>query len=135
MHRKNLGQALTKEGTILKYLEDLRPLLKINRKNNTESEGIVWQLIRNKNLCYKFTRQKPIGRFIIDFYCSQLLLAIEVDGGYHQQRKYQDQERDKYLEHCQIKTIRILNMETNDIGFLKKKLLREIEFRLSELSK
>ena len=66
-----------------KYLEELRILARKNRNNPTETEKIVWEILRRRFYQYKFTRQKPINRFIIDFYCSKLLLAIEIDGDIH----------------------------------------------------
>ena len=55
------------------------------RKNPTKAEKYIWKiLLKNKQLNgYKFTRQKPLSKFIVDFYCSKLLLAVEIDGGYH----------------------------------------------------
>jgi len=64
---------------LLPYLEYNRSLIsyaKENRKNPTKAEGIFWNVVlKNKKLCgYKFRRQKVIDSFILDFYCSQLLL-------------------------------------------------------------
>jgi very-short-patch-repair endonuclease len=81
-----------------KYLEDLRKLSRDNRKNPTKSEKMFWKLLNYKKLNLKFLRQKPIGKFILDFYCSKLLLAIEIDGDSHDNKKYLDKQRDLYLE-------------------------------------
>jgi len=48
-------------------------------------------------LKYRFLRQKPIGNYILDFYCSKLLLAIEIDGISHEDRIDYDHKRDDYL--------------------------------------
>ena len=93
----------------LKYLEDLRSLAKINRNNPTEAEKIFWK--RLKKYKYPFLRQKAIYRFILDFYCSKLLLAIEIDGGIHDNRKNYDDGRDDLLNKIGIKTVRFKNEE------------------------
>jgi very-short-patch-repair endonuclease len=60
---------------------------------------------------FKFLRQKPINRFVLDFYCSELNLAIEIDGSSHDKKYCYDQARDKFLELIGIKTIRFTNDE------------------------
>ena len=106
----------------LRYLDALTWAAKNNRKNETESEKILWnKLLRKKYLGYKFTRQKPIDRFIADFYCSELSLIIEVDGGSHLIKKERDILRDKYLKCCGIKTLRLNNNDVlNDIEKTEK---------------
>jgi len=72
---------------------------------------------------YKFLRQKPINRFILDFYCSELNLAIEIDGNSHDRKKGYDEVRDKFLKQIGIKTIRFTNDEVlTDINKIKNKL-------------
>jgi len=56
------------------------------RQNQTESERILWEEIRCKKLGFKFRRQCIITGWIVDFYCSELRLVIEVDGDYHKDR-------------------------------------------------
>jgi very-short-patch-repair endonuclease len=54
------------------------------RKNMTDAEKVLWQQLRNRKLGdLKFRRQHPVGIFILDFYCHEKKLAIEVDGGIH----------------------------------------------------
>lgn len=91
----------------LKYLDDLRILARKNRNNPTEAELSIWKEIKKIN--YPFLRQKPLNRFILDFYCSKLLLAVEIDGDSHECKKYYDRERDKKLENLGIKTVRFTN--------------------------
>ena len=68
----------------LKYLNELRSLSRKNRLEATETEKILWnKVLKGRKTGYKFLRQKPIYRFILDFYCRELLLAIEIDGAYH----------------------------------------------------
>lgn len=96
----------------LKYLEELRVLARNNRRNPTAAEEMFWKNLKKNK--YPFLRQKPLGRFILDFYGSKLLLAIEIDGDSHDDKKYLDNERDKYFEQRGIKTIRLRNEEVLD---------------------
>jgi very-short-patch-repair endonuclease len=126
-------EARTKIGNF-KYLEDLRQLSRDNRKNPTKSEKIFWKLLNYKKLNLKFLRQKPIGRFILDFYCSKLLLAIEIDGDSHDKKQFLDKSRDLYLEQRKIKTIRFKNEEVlNNIKKVKQDLSKIISNRKQEL--
>ncbi len=92
-------------------LERVREL----RKNQTDAENILWMVLRNKNLeGIKFRRQHNVGTYILDFYCHEYKLAIELDGGGHvesKQKKY-DEERDKFLNKEGIRVLRIWN---NDV--------------------
>jgi leucyl-tRNA synthetase len=94
-----------------KYLKELRELARKNRNNPTEAEKIVWEILRRRFYQYKFTRQKPIDRFIVDFYCSKLLLAVEVDGEIHKKSFEKDKGRNNILEAMGILTVRFKNDE------------------------
>ncbi len=122
-------EARTSGGNI-RYLDQLRELARKNRLNPTESENLFWRLlIKKDNLNYRFLRQKPIGRFILDFYCSKLLLAIEIDGDSHDKKKYMDNERDLYLEQRGIKTLRYRNEQIlKDI----KNVYKDFEIKLKQ---
>ena len=64
---------------------------KENRRNlrraMTPAEGILWAHIRNRKLGYKFRRQYGISKYIADFYCPELKLVIEIDGGEHYEKE------------------------------------------------
>lgn len=108
----------------LRYLEELRVLSKRNRNNPTEAEYVMWRFLRKNKYGYKFTRQKPIFRFILDFYCRKLLLCIEIDGNSHDKKKSNDKERDLYLKSANIKTIRFTNDEIlNNFNQVLKRIL------------
>ena len=82
------------------------------RKNQTKSEKVLWNKLRNKKLdAYKFFRQYSVGPYILDFYCPLLRLNIEIDGGYHLEEKEYDEERERFLAGNFIKTIRFKNEE------------------------
>lgn len=121
----------------LKYLGQLRWAAKINRHKMTKSESKIWyEFLKNRPLNYKFSRQKPLHRFILDFYCSELLLAIEIDGGYHIKKQEQDLNRDKFLNCLNIKTIRFKNEEVlNKSEKVKNEIIKNILERKASLSR
>ena len=70
------------------------------RKRATDCERILWRCLRNRNFAnYKFRRQHPVDRYILDFYCAQARLGIELDGGGHGyiQRRMHDRGRTEFL--------------------------------------
>src|SRR5450830_1914986 len=108
-----------------RYLEELRILARNNRKKLTKSEAKLWyEYLSKRPLGYKFLKQKPIGRFIADFYCSEILLVIEIDGGSHNSRKNYDEGRDLEMSRRGIKTIRFTDKQVlSDL----KTVIKEIE--------
>ena len=82
------------------------------RKRMTKAERILWSALRKKQICGKrFRRQHPIDKFIVDFYCHECKLIIEVDGGIHnnpEQREH-DIGRTYDLEQLGLKIIRFTN--------------------------
>ncbi len=83
------------------------------RKNQTEEESFLWANLRRKKLGYKFSRQYSCGPYIIDFYCVENKLAIELDGGQHLNNKDYDKERDDFLKYKGITVLRFWNNELN----------------------
>ena len=84
------------------------------RKNQTDCERIVWQRLRNRQINkLKFFRQYSLGAYILDFYCPEIRLAIELDGGQHmkEESKEYDQQRSSYLETNRVKILRFWNHE------------------------
>ena len=84
------------------------------RKKQTPSEQILWECLRDRRLGgIKFKRQRPIGRFITDFYCHEAGLAIEVDGGVHQEKDQaeRDRNRSEIINAYGIDVLRIANSE------------------------
>ena len=69
------------------------------RKNPTDAERLLWQHIRRRQLGgHRFRRQHPCGPYILDFFCMEKGLAIEIDGGQHSQETAYETERTKWLE-------------------------------------
>jgi very-short-patch-repair endonuclease len=85
------------------------------RKNETPAEDFMWNLLRNRRfLGYKFRRQHPVAqKFILDFFCDELRLGLELDGDYHnsQDQKEYDEGRSYELAELGIKIIRFSNQE------------------------
>ncbi|MBI4054420.1 MAG: endonuclease domain-containing protein [Candidatus Doudnabacteria bacterium] len=82
------------------------------RNNMTDAEKMLWYFLRFKNLnSYKFRRQQPIGKYVVDFVCFQNKLIIEIDGGQHVENKQQDMIRDRWLEKQGFKVLRFWNNE------------------------
>lgn len=83
------------------YNKHLKELARQLRNNPTKSEKILWKYLKGDKLNgYDFHRQKPIGRFIYDFYCYELRLVIELDGYTHHFEEVQenDKAKDMYVE-------------------------------------
>jgi very-short-patch-repair endonuclease len=82
------------------------------RKSSTPQERLLWRYLRNRQFeGWKFRRQHPIERYILDFYCPKARLAIELDGGGHNfsSKESLDQERTKFLESKGIAVLRFWN--------------------------
>ena len=92
------------------HTDHIKSLSRRFRKKQTKTEEIVWDLLKNKKFKnLKFRRQHPIGRYIVDFYCPEHKLIVEIDGLIHRkedQKKYDD-VRQKDLESSGHKFIRI----------------------------
>lgn len=93
------------------YNTSLTDYAKENRKQSTKQEWIFWNLVlkKKKFFWYKFRRQKVIWSFILDFYCSKLLLWIEIDGWYHNETQDYDEVRDSEINKRWIAVIRFTN--------------------------
>ena len=82
------------------------------RKNATETEVLAWELLRDRRLLgLKFRRQQVIRGFIVDFYCAEHRLALELDGAIHDRQQDYDRQRDAVLVQESIRVIRIRNEE------------------------
>src|SRR3989344_9364444 len=91
----------------------LKPRRAELRKNQTPQEVVLWARLRGVQLGFKFKRQHSIGPYILDFYCPDKKLAIELDGFQHLENKEYDEERNRYLLCLEIKTIRFWNNEVS----------------------
>jgi len=76
------------------------------RQNSTKAEIILWKYIKGEVLGNEFHRQRPIDEYILDFYCDELKLAIEIDGYTHDYNYEKDLERQTKLERLGIQILR-----------------------------
>ena len=68
----------------------------------------MWQVLRDRRCDgLKFRRQQPMGRFVVDFYCAELKLVIEVDGPIHESQRQRDAERQAVLEATGLRFLRV----------------------------
>ncbi len=85
-------------------------LAKKMRRQMTLAERAFWNGVRNRKMHgLKFRRQQIIDGFIADFYCSELKLIVEIDGGVHEGQKNYDQLRDRIISRNDIQVIRFPN--------------------------
>ncbi len=77
------------------------------RKEPTRAEEILWEAVRRKQLGVRIRRQHPIDKFVLDFYCAEARLAIEVDGPVHDEQQGYDRWRDKQLATWGIEVMRV----------------------------
>ena len=99
---------------MLPYNEKLKQPSRQLRVNMTDAERCLWTKIRMKQLKgYQFYRQKPIGDYIVDFFCPRAKLVIEVDGSRHysDETTEYDRIRGEYLTSLGLRVLRFTNNE------------------------
>ena len=103
------------------------------RREATDAEGRLWKLLRGRQLAgHKFRRQHEFGGFVLDFFCADAHLAIEVDGGQHfsEEGAARDHERTQFLEANGIRVLRFTNTEIlSELGAVGEAILRELTTR------
>ena len=103
---------MSQKRKIIPYNPELKELARDLRKNMTLSEVLLWNQLKQKNMMrYDFDRQRPIENYIVDFYCKELTLAIEIDGDTHIYRYEEDDIRQKTLENLGIRFLRFEDIE------------------------
>jgi very-short-patch-repair endonuclease len=106
----------------------LREHRKELRKNQTPEEGKLWGYLRRNQLGVKFRRQHSIGGYIVDFYCSDRKLVIEIDGEIHKKNMEYDEIRNIFLKELGFKILRLSNLDVNDgVNMVLMKIKEEIE--------
>jgi len=123
-------ELLTRNKTLPPILENARSL----RRNQTEAEEKLWKHLRNRKVGnLKFRRQQPFEGFILDFYCPEAKLSVEVDGEIHlrQEEREYDQQRTEYLADFEIKIIRFSNDSVmNNVFEVLSIIMREADERI-----
>ena len=106
------GRVMKKIRKIPQYLVKL---CREFRRNPTVTEAFIWSCLRNRQLHgYKFRRQRPIGRYIVDFYCAELRLVIEVDGAVHQEKDQMEYDTIRQ-EEIEIRGYKVIRISTSEI--------------------
>ena len=96
-----------KRKVIIPYKPKLKEVARKLRKSGTLSEVLLWRYLKGKQvLGYDFDRQKPIDNYIVDFFCNELMLAIEIDGCSHNEKSEEDRIRQAKLESLGIRFLR-----------------------------
>jgi very-short-patch-repair endonuclease len=94
---------------MLRYSENLKNPARDLRRNLTDSEQVLWHRLRAKRILgVQFYRQKPLGRYIVDFFAPRVKLVVEVDGSQHLEGEHakKDALRDRYLSGLGLKILR-----------------------------
>ena len=120
---------------ILPYNPRLKERARELRQNMTWAEVKLWQQLKRKQaLGFDFDRQRAIGEFIVDFYCKQLQLAIEVDGRSHDYKEEADARRDRILAGLGVRVLRVWNAEIReDLCGVLSRIHAAIRDRATEL--
>ncbi len=122
---------MPKRRRIIWYHPDLKEQARELRNSCTEAECILWRRLKGNQLKgYDFHRQKPLHYYIVDFYCHELNLAIELDGKIHnnEDNKIRDVIRQETLEDYGVSFLRFTNEEVQDnIGLVIRKIINWIE--------
>ncbi len=115
---------------IIPYNPKLKKYASELRNNSTFTEILIWNYLKKKQpLGYDFDRQKPIDNFIVDFYCKELMLAIEIDGESHYGNEADDKKKDKRLNSLGVTVLRFDDLE---VRHNTNKVLKVIEDWISK---
>lgn len=104
------------------------------RNNLTKAEAILWGGIKNRKILgFKFRRQFGIGAYVVDFYCTELKLAIEVDGVTHQTVEELEYDRDREEEIRQL-DIQFIRFSNTDVYEALDYVIESIKTKIEELA-
>lgn len=119
---------------IIPYNPKLKELARNLRNNSTKSEIRLWKCLKGKQMLgYDFHRQKPIDNFILDFFCHELMLGIELDGitHYFDDVQIKDQIKESRLNELGVTVLRIKDEEVyyniEDVLEIIEKYITEFE--------
>ncbi len=100
------------------------------RRKPTPAEALLWSRLRRRQLGVRFRRQHAIDRFIVDFYCAEARLIVEVDGDVHDLQPERDEVRQAILEALGYRVLRFRNEEVmHDLERVVEEIRREVETR------
>ena len=116
----------------LYYQKGLKSYAQTLRKGGNLSEVLLWHEVKKDQLGYRFLRQKPRGRYIVDFYCPSLKLAIEIDGvARHDNKISQDEIRHQALESLGI---RMMRLRDADVRYNINNVMEDIKAEILRLA-
>jgi len=116
----------------LHYQRHLNPLARKLRCAGNLSEVLLWNELKHDKLDFRFLRQRPLGKYIVDFFCHTLNLAIEIDGAAsHDSKVERDIIRQKELE---LLGIKILRFQDSDVRYNLEGVLESIKSEILRLS-
>ena len=117
-------------GTSPELWERQKPLARQMRRNPTAAEAAVWERLRNRRLFgSRFRRQHAIDRFLVDFYCAEARLVVEIDGPVHQYSRQEDAIRQELLESRGLRVLRFTNEEVgNNIDGVLERIATALQF-------
>ena len=104
------------------------------RNNTTKSERLLWNKIKNNKLGYKFRRQHSIEKYIVDFYCPELRLIIELDGESH---KYNNQKNKDYIREEKLINLKFIMVRYENFDVLEnlEDVLIDIKNKCDQINK
>ena len=115
---------------IIPYNRNLKKLARELRNNSTFTEILLWNYLKKKQMLgFDFDRQKPIDNYIVDFYCKELMLAIEIDGESHYGNEARDNKKDLRLAQLGVTVLRFDDLE---VRHDTNKVLEKIECWIKE---
>ena len=120
---------------IIPYNPKLKELARQLRNASTKSEIILWQKLKTKQMYgYDFHRQKPIDNYILDFFCYELMLGIEVDGYSHEFLEVYNKD---LVKEARMNEFRITVLRFSDYEVLKdtENVIKAIEYFIFEFEK
>lgn len=81
------------------------------RRDMSKSQLALWHVLRDRKVGFRFKRERPVGNYVLDFYCSDLQFCVEVDGEQHGMTQKSDKRRDAFLQDRGIVTMRVLSID------------------------
>ena len=115
----------------LHYQKHLKSYSQELRKAGNFSEVLLWNELKQNKLGYRFLRQRPIGKYIVDFYCHSLNLVIEIDGmASHNDKVDADKARQRALESLGIK---VLRFKDSDVRYNINSVVESIKSEILRL--
>ena len=107
-------------------MRDIGEAARLLRQSPTRGEALLWEALRGRRLQgFKFRRQHPLGRLVVDFYCAEARLAVEIDGPAHDSdaARAHDRDRDQYMKDGGIGMVRVRDVDVeHDFGGVLTKI-------------